>query len=273
MKKILVIEDRARAREPLLTGLKAQGFSPISAENGRVGIQRAQEKLPDLIVCDILMPENGYEVLATLRQNSVTATIPFIVVTAKEDRADRRKAMEMGVDDYLTLPFTLEELQRAIAAQLKKYSLLRQGFAADRAGLVPQPPLVISEASVIESQSIFPSVPHLDAVFDFIEGNYHLAITLEDVAQAVGYSPSYLTNLTKRRTGKTVQRWIIERRMAAARSLLLETNLTVEQIAIQVGYQNVVHFFRQFRQLHGTTPQAWRNTSLLAQQERVREIC
>lgn len=263
MKKILVIEDRVLAR-PWLKGLKAQGFSATSAENGIVGIQRAQEKLPDLIVCDVMMPENGYEVLTTLRQNSVTATIPLIVVTAKEDRADRRKAMELGADDYLTQPCTLEELQKAIAAQLEKYSLLRQKFTSEKE-LVQEPPPVDSATSEAATQPFFPSVPHLDAVFDFIEANYHMAITLEDVAQAAGYSPAYLTNLTRRQTGKTVYRWIIARRMAAACSLLLETDLIVEEIASQVGYHHSVHFFRQFRQLHGTTPQTWRTKSLLAQ--------
>jgi AraC-like DNA-binding protein len=96
-------------------------------------------------------------------------------------------------------------------------------------------------------------------VFHFIEANYHRSITLSDVAQAAGYSPAYLTSLIGRQTGQTVQRWIIDRRMAAARALLLETDQSVEQIAAQVGYHNSVHFFRQFRQIHGDTPNGWRS--------------
>lgn len=84
-------------------------------------------------------------------------------------------------------------------------------------------------------------------------------IALSDVAQAVGYSPAYLTHLMGRQTGQTVQQWIIKHRMAAACSLLLETDQPVEQIAVQVGYRHPVHFFRQFRRLYGTTPQTWRN--------------
>jgi AraC-like DNA-binding protein len=106
--------------------------------------------------------------------------------------------------------------------------------------------------------SIFPSDPHLSQVFQFIEANYHQPISLCDVAVAVGYCSAYLTDLVRRQTGQTVNHWIIERRMVAARTLLLETNQCVNQIAEAIGYQHEGHFFRQFRQYHGTTPQAWR---------------
>ncbi len=107
--------------------------------------------------------------------------------------------------------------------------------------------------------SIFPNNPKLNEVFQFIEANYQQPITLYDVAQAVGYSSAYLTDLVRRQTGKTVNQWIVERRIAEARRLLLETNQAANEIALSVGYQNEGHFFRQFRQYHGTTPQVWRN--------------
>ena len=107
-------------------------------------------------------------------------------------------------------------------------------------------------------QSIFPSIPRLREVFEFIELNYHQSIRLKEVAQEVGYSSAYLTDLVRRLTGKTVNNWIIERRIAEARRLLLETNYSVEQIALDVGYQNINHFYCQFRNHHQTTPQSWR---------------
>ncbi|MBD1926372.1 DNA-binding response regulator [Trichocoleus sp. FACHB-90] len=263
VKKILVIEQQTHTRNLFLKGLKAKGFYTISADNGRVGIHLAQEDLPDVIISGIMMSElDGYDVLTAVRSNPVTAIIPFIFVTAKLTRNDLRKAMELGADDYLTKPCTLEELHKAIAAQLEKQTVLRQLYSQ------PSPP--VPAASSTETATItittaadltFPSNPPLSEVFRFIEANYHRAIALGDVAQAVGYSPAYLTNLTRRQTGQTVQRWIIQRRMAAARSLLLETDQAVEHIAPKVGYHNAVHFFRQFRQFHGTTPQAWRNTN------------
>ncbi|MBD2681582.1 MULTISPECIES: helix-turn-helix transcriptional regulator [Nostoc] len=109
-------------------------------------------------------------------------------------------------------------------------------------------------------QFIFPNIPRIREVFEFIELNYHENIRLKEVAQAVGYSSAYLTDLVRKLTGKTVNNWIIERRLAAASSLLLETNDSVEQIALKVGYKNINHFYCQFRDYYQNTPRAWRET-------------
>ncbi len=111
-------------------------------------------------------------------------------------------------------------------------------------------------------ESIFPSIPRLHEVFEFIELNYHQNIRLKEVAQAVGYSSAYLTDLVRRLTGKTVNNWIIERRIAEASILLLETNYSVEEIALKVGYQNINHFYCQFRNYYQNTPRAWRESQL-----------
>ncbi len=116
MKKILVIEDEAPTRNIYLECLEAEGFDAIGAENGRIGLQWAQEQQPDLVICDIMMPElDGYGVLTTLRQNPDTASIPVIFLTAKTTEAERRYGMELGADDYLTKPCTVEDLLRTIA--------------------------------------------------------------------------------------------------------------------------------------------------------------
>ena len=107
-------------------------------------------------------------------------------------------------------------------------------------------------------ESIFPSIPRLREVFEFIELNYHQNIRLKEVAQAVGYSSAYLTDLVRRLTGKTVNNWIIERRIAEAGTLLLETNYSIEEIALKVGYQNINHFYCQFRNYYKNTPRSWR---------------
>jgi AraC-like DNA-binding protein len=108
--------------------------------------------------------------------------------------------------------------------------------------------------------TIFPSNPQLSQVFQFIEANYNQPISLSDVAIAVGYCATYLTDLVRRTTGHTVNDWIAKRRMVAARALLLETDQCVSQVAQAVGYQHEGYFFRQFRRHHGSTPQAWRKT-------------
>ncbi|WP_375516030.1 helix-turn-helix domain-containing protein [uncultured Nostoc sp.] len=201
------------------------------------------------------MPElDGYGVLTTLRQNSVTAMIPFIFLTAKTTKTEVRQGMNLGADDYLTKPSSVEELLEAIAARLEKQADVKEYYAAQYQQVLPSS----ETAKSVNPQSIFPSDSHLSQVFEYIEANYHQPISLQDVAVAVGYCPAYLTDLVHRQTGQTVNHWIIERRMVAARSLLLEGDLCVNQIAEAVGYQHEGHFFRQFRQYHQTTPQAWR---------------
>ncbi|MUG97839.1 response regulator [Scytonema sp. UIC 10036] len=116
MKKILVIEDEAESREMFLECLKEEGFCAIGAANGRVGVQIAQEQLPNLVICDIKMPElNGYQVLNTLRQNPATAKIPLIFVSAGTSDVERRYGIELGANDYLIKPCTADDLVTAIA--------------------------------------------------------------------------------------------------------------------------------------------------------------
>jgi diguanylate cyclase (GGDEF)-like protein len=126
---ILVIEDKAALREEILHMLELMDFRGIGAEDGTIGMQLACQYLPDLIVCDITLPElDGYEVLRGLRQISETAAIPFIFLAAKTDRADMRRGMNLGADDYLTKPFSVQELQEAIVARLAKQSTIIQPY-------------------------------------------------------------------------------------------------------------------------------------------------
>lgn len=260
MKKILVIEDQDQTRSFFLECLETEGFHAIGAENGLLGVQLAQEQLPDVVICDLVMPLlDGYGVLTALRQNPTTAIIPFIFITARGTRADVRKGMELGADDYLAKPTTVEEFLGAIAAQLAKQAALQQFTVAQFQSVVPAPASVDTATSDIP-QSIFPANSKWSEVFRFIEANYHRPITVHEVAQALGYSQTYLTTLVGNQTGKTINRWIIEYRMAKARCLLQQTNLSAEQVAAEVGYQTVCHFFRQFRQYHRTTPQAWKKS-------------
>lgn len=102
--------------------------------------------------------------------------------------------------------------------------------------------------------------PTLSSVFQFIETHYRDPISLREVAQAAGYSAAYLTHLVQQETGRTVNQWIVEYRMAEARLLLLKTDHPIYRIAIAVGYQSAEQFIRQFRQAHNVTPKSWRDT-------------
>jgi class 3 adenylate cyclase len=138
MKKIVVIEDEDLIREVIALILNGSGFEVVTAPNGAVGIDVVKEHLPDLVVCDIMMPiKDGYEVLETLRNYEPTATVPFLFLSAKVDHSDIRKGMSLGADDYLIKPFDHDDLIEAVNARLAKQEEFQRNaelaFAAERA--------------------------------------------------------------------------------------------------------------------------------------------
>ena len=117
MKKIVVVEDNADVREEILAILRFEGFEVRDADNGRHGLELVREWTPDLVVCDVMMPDmDGHAMLEALRADPRFRAIPFICLTARAERRDMRTAMELGADDYLTKPFTAEELLAAVGA-------------------------------------------------------------------------------------------------------------------------------------------------------------
>ena len=121
MKKILIIENEPEMRRNLTTILRLEKFHPLPAENGRVGVELAKKEKPDLILSDIVMPElDGYGVIAALRANAETVSIPFIFVSAKADKSDICTAMNLGADGYLTKPVEKPDLLDAIGSGLER---------------------------------------------------------------------------------------------------------------------------------------------------------
>lgn len=120
MTKILVIEDEETVRENILELLDAEGFEALAAENGRIGLELAQQQIPDLILCDVRMPElDGHGVLTALQAQPITASIPFMFLTAKAATTDLSKGLELGASAYITKPFTLTELLNAITDRIE----------------------------------------------------------------------------------------------------------------------------------------------------------
>lgn len=125
MKKILVIEDEAHVRQNLVELLDAEGYQPLEAQDGEQGVRTAWEMLPDLILCDINMPRlDGFGVLSRLSRDPATAAIPFIFLTARSEREDLRRGMNLGADDYITKPFSIDEVLQAIDKRLEKRELI-----------------------------------------------------------------------------------------------------------------------------------------------------
>lgn len=132
MKTILVIEDNNEVRENAAEILELSGYQVLTAANGKEGVTLAQSANPDLIICDVMMPGlDGYGVLHMLRRNPTTRHTPFIFLTAKTEKADMRKGMELGADDYITKPFDGIELLNAVEVRLKKAESLRQMFSKE----------------------------------------------------------------------------------------------------------------------------------------------
>jgi CheY-like chemotaxis protein len=135
-KTILVIDDNNDIRENTAEILELAGYKTFTAENGKRGVELAVKEKPSVIVCDIMMPElDGYGVLHLLRKNAETQNIPFIFLTAKTERGDFRKGMEMGADDYITKPFDDIELLNAVEIRFKKMQILEQNYIPGPQGL------------------------------------------------------------------------------------------------------------------------------------------
>jgi signal transduction histidine kinase len=127
MRNVLVIDDTADIRFIISETLNLFGFHVLTAEDGVTGVRMAQEQLPDLVICDINMPNlDGYGTLKAMRDNEATAGIPFIFLTGATEKSDMRRGMELGADDYLTKPFTHKELMAAVNARLEKQAEMQR---------------------------------------------------------------------------------------------------------------------------------------------------
>ncbi len=153
MKTVLLVEDDTALRENTAELLELSNYRVLTAANGRVGIEKAKEAHPDIIVCDIMMPEvDGYKVLETLSKDPKTSHIPFVFLSAKTEHKEVRKGMDMGADDYLTKPFNEDELLSALESRLAKAHLLSQDTMA---GVEPQNEVSTGIRSLNELKNFF----------------------------------------------------------------------------------------------------------------------
>ena len=139
MKKILVIEDEPEMRRNITSLLRYYDYQPIAAQNGRVAVEIARQEKPDLILCDVMMPElDGYGVLQALQSDASLARIPFIFLTAKGEKVDLRSGMDLGADDYLTKPVANADLVRAIESRLRRsQQQMKREFRPDFSSAAP----------------------------------------------------------------------------------------------------------------------------------------
>ncbi|HTA26417.1 MAG TPA: response regulator, partial [Bacteroidia bacterium] len=137
MKKILVIEDNKEMVENIAEMLELFNYTVVKALNATIGLELVISEKPDLIVCDIMLPDfDGYKILQTIEENPATRGTPFIFLTAKAEKSDVRKGMNLGADDYLTKPFDKADLINAVEARLKRNDFLRRTYTRDIDGLM-----------------------------------------------------------------------------------------------------------------------------------------
>lgn len=184
MTRILIIEDQPDLREDVVATLNLEGFEALGADNGVSGVALVSSFKPDIIVCDITMPEmDGYEVLEYIRQQPTTATMPFIFLTARTDRVNMRQGMVLGADDYVTKPFEVSDLLESIQTQLKKrggvYTLIENRLNELRENIITALPhelrtplntiLGFSDMLIMEAENVKP-----DQIADW-SGHIHTA--------------------------------------------------------------------------------------------------
>lgn len=198
MKKILLIEDNEDIRNNTAEILGLSNYHVVVAENGKTGVEAAIASKPDLIICDIMMPElDGYGVLHAVHKNESIKNTPFIFLTAKTERTDFRKGMEMGADDYITKPFTGTELLDAVDGRLKKIDMLKQGLSPGIEGLDYLMKSSIRKNAVIEmaegrninkykrKQIIYLEGNHPNRLFYVLKGKVKIYKTNEDGKELV----------------------------------------------------------------------------------------
>lgn len=182
MKKILLIEDNEDVRENTAEILALAGYEVLTAENGKTGVEKAIAEPPDLIICDIMMPVlDGFGVLHTVHKNEKIRHTPFIFLTAKTERSEMRKGMELGADDYITKPFTGTELLNAVDSRLARFDQLKEELAPGIKGLV----------QLVESE------PGKKALYSFTEGRNINTFRKKQVIYTEGNHPNRLYYVIK----------------------------------------------------------------------------
>ncbi|MEH2081177.1 MAG: EAL domain-containing response regulator [Nostoc sp.] len=257
MPKILIIEDEEAVRENILDLLEAEDFQTIAAANGRIGVNLAISEVPDLILCDMMMPEiDGYGVLTALRQDPSTATIPFIFLTAKSAKSDFRQGMDMGADDYITKPFTRSELLSAIMNRLEKYATLKRYLSPQTVinNLSPKMQLLeISLHRAIKQHNFQEFEIYYQPIVDIASGKIVSAESLlrwQSLELGMIYPTEFIPLAESTGLIVPIGKWVLKKvcqqiqswRNAGIRSLIVAVNLSVIEFNQPDFIHNVVNF-------------------------------
>lgn len=230
LKTIVVIEDELDVREILMDILEAEGFNVLGAMNGREGVELVLQSDPDLVLCDVMMPEmDGFEVVAALRENSATATTPFIFLTAKAMKGDLQQGMNLGADYYLTKPFTRQELLDAIASRLQQQERFEAKSEKRMEALIDSIIMVLPHEFHTPLNGIIAASQYVLDEAEDIEPD-ELAIFMRDINQSGQRLYRLIQNFLLRTELETLTR--DPEKLAMVRSLTVDRPMVVIQEAV-----------------------------------------
>ncbi len=255
---VLVVEDNADMRAYIRAHLE-EHFTVVEAENGRVGVERARDLIPDLVLSDVMMPEmDGLEACQALKADERTSHIPVVLLTARATVAHRIEGFESGADAYLPKPFNAQELQVRVRTLIAERRRLRARFAATAPPVLPE-----DGAEQAIQQPARPVLPRREAAFlEKVEAQiaarlHDAQFGVDDLAESVSMSRRQLHRKLLALTDAPPAVLIRRQRLAQAAALLQEGASSVKEVCYAVGFQSISSFSRAFRAVYGLRPSAY----------------
>jgi len=254
--KILIIDDEPHNLRLIIETLSDYGFDIMTALNGKDALHTAYQEVPDLILLDILMPEmNGFDVCQELKQTSLTQYTPIIFFTALDDVDNKIKAFQLGGVDYITKPIDAREVLVRVNTHLDRhriYQNLLQRLQVYEHQFIQKD---------IEPEPTETIIQGIEKVRSFLEQNIAESHTLEDLARIAGTNRTHLNKQFRVLFGASVFDWLREQRLQKAAQLLCTTNISIQLLAYEVGYDNNTSFSTAFKRRFGMSPVKYRISS------------
>ncbi|MFP4092599.1 MAG: ATP-binding protein, partial [Cyclobacteriaceae bacterium] len=239
---VLIIEDNPDVRQFIRQSV-APHYRILEAENGRLGVEMAQQEVPDLIISDVMMPEmDGYQACRLIKEDEKTSHIPVILLTAKAGMEHKLEGLETGADDYLAKPFHTKELLSRIRNLIRTRQKLKQKYLAQILDHKPAQPQNKEDAFLKKMREA------VEARLD------EETFSIEDLSREVGMSRTQVHRKLKALTSQSASQFMRSIRLQHGMKLLKETNLTVSEIAYQVGFSSVSYFTKCFGDEFGSKP-------------------
>ncbi len=246
--RLLIIEDNEDIRTYIKSCIDTKTFEIIEAENGQIGIKKAIEVVPDLIISDVMMPQkNGFEVTKAMRKNAVTSHIPIILLTAKTALESRLEGIKRGADVYLTKPFSADELVLRIYKLIELRQLLQQRYSTTN-GTTKK--VETSENTSFEIEDKFIKSFRTYVLENLDKGNLEIGV----LAQTFQMSRMQLHRKIKALTNKSTSKYVQSLRVEKAHDLLQRKQLSIAEVAYRTGFSSPSHFTQVFKKHYNKRP-------------------